>query len=313
MTPDLILSAAAVLTMDAARTVIPDGAMAIAQGAILATGPRAALLAAHPGVLHRAMPGHIVMPGLINAHAHSGMLRGTAEEMAVWDWLTWHINPMHRVPRAEVAEAASWLCYAESLLSGVTTVVDMWRYMEGAARAAEGLGNRLVAVPYVGARPDYAYFDTLDMNDALIEKRRRGGTGSRRRRWRTSSTPTRQDSGGPSTWRSGTGRGFHTHCSEAEIEVAEFLKRHGRRPMQVLDDLVFFETPRAMIAHAVWLNEAEVDLIARRPVSVAHNQVSNMKIASGIAPVAEFLAAGVPVGPQPTARRRTTTSTCSRR
>jgi 5-methylthioadenosine/S-adenosylhomocysteine deaminase len=92
------------------------------------------------------------------------------------------------------------------------------------------------------------------------------------------------------------GTGFHTHYSEAEIEVAEFLRRYGRRPMQVFDDLGFFETPRAMIAHAVWLDEAEIDLISRRPVSVAHNPVSNMKLASGIAPVAEFLAAGVPVG-----------------
>lgn len=298
MTPDLILSAAAVLTMDAARSVIADGAVAIGGGAILATGPRAALLAAHPGVLHRAMPGHVVMPGLINAHAHSGMLRGTAEHMPVWDWLTWHINPMHRVLRAEEAEAASWLCYAESLLSGVTTVVDMWRYMDGSARAAEGLGGRLVAVPYVGAHPDYDYFDTLDMNEALIETWH-GGAGGRVQVWVGLEHLFYADEAGQRraidmAIRHGTG--FHTHCSEAEIEVAEFLRRYGRRPMQALDDLGFFETPRAMIAHAVWLDEAEIDLISRRPVSVAHNPVSNMKLASGIAPVAEFLAAGVPVG-----------------
>ncbi|MFN6979777.1 MAG: amidohydrolase family protein, partial [Gemmobacter sp.] len=244
MTPDLILSAAAVIPMDAARTVIPDGAVAIAGGTIAAVGPRAALLAAHPGAAHRAMPGHVVMPGLINAHAHSGMLRGTAEHLPVWDWLTWHINPMHRVLRAEEAEAASYLCYAESLLAGTTTVVDMWRYMDGSARAAEVLGNRLVAVPYVGEHPDYDYFDTLDANEALIETWH-GGAGGRVNVWvglehlfyADEAAQVRAiDMAGKH------GTGFHTHCSEAEIEVAEFLTRYGKKPMQVLDDLGFFET-----------------------------------------------------------------------
>jgi 5-methylthioadenosine/S-adenosylhomocysteine deaminase len=92
------------------------------------------------------------------------------------------------------------------------------------------------------------------------------------------------------------GTGFHTHCSEAEIELAEFQRRYGKRPMFALQDLVFFETPRAMIAHGVWLDSSEIELIAKYPVSVAHNPVSNMKLASGIARVGEMLAAGVPVG-----------------
>ncbi len=166
---DLNLSAAAVLTMDAARRVIPDGALAIARGGIVAVGPRAAMLAAYPGAPHRAMPGRVVMPGPVNAHAHSGMLCSTAAHMAVWDWLTCHVNPMHRALRPEEAEAALYPAYAESLLSGVTTVVDMWRFMDGSARAAEVLGNRLVAAPHVVCHPDYDHFDTLDLNGAQIE------------------------------------------------------------------------------------------------------------------------------------------------
>ncbi|TIV76199.1 MAG: amidohydrolase, partial [Mesorhizobium sp.] len=92
------------------------------------------------------------------------------------------------------------------------------------------------------------------------------------------------------------GTGFHTHCSEAQIELAEFERRYGKRPMYVLDDLGFFETPLAMIAHGVWLDSAEIEFIAKRRVSVAHNPVSNMKLASGIALVGEMLAAGVAVG-----------------
>lgn len=296
--PDLILTAAALVTMDAALTVIPDGAVAIAGDTISGVGTRAALVAAHPGVRVRDLGQAVLMPGLINAHAHSGFLRGTAEHLPVWDWLTIHINPMHRMLRPEEAEAASYLCYAESLLAGTTTVVDMWRHMAGSARAAETLGNRLVAVPYVGAHPDYNYFDTLDMNEALIADWH-GQAGGRVNVWVGLEHPFYADAAGQRRaidLARAANTGFHTHCSEADIEAAEFRARHGRKPMQVLHDLGFFDCPRVMIAHAVWLDPEEVDLIARHPVSVAHNPVSNMKLASGIAPVADMLAQGVPVG-----------------
>lgn len=296
--PDLILSAAAILTMDPDNHVLTDGALALSGPTIAAVGPRAELIAAHPGVPARHMADCVLMPGLINAHAHSGFLRGTAEHLPVWDWLTEHINPMHRMLRPEEAEAASRLCYAESLLSGTTTVVDMWRFMDGSARAAEALGNRLVAVPYVGEHPDYDYFDRLDANEALIENWH-GGADGRVNVWVGLEHLFYADEAGQRraidmARRHGTG--FHTHCSEAEIEVDEFLRRYGKRPMQVLADLGVFDCPRTLIAHAVWLDRSEVELIAGHPVSVAHNPVSNMKLASGIAPVAEMLAAGVPVG-----------------
>lgn len=298
MTPDLILTADAVVTMDAALTVHSPGAVALSGAVITAVGPAETILAAHPGVKIKAMGRKVLMPGLINAHAHSGFLRGTAEHLPVWDWLTQHINPMHRMLRPEEAEAASYLCYAESLLSGTTTVVDMWRFMQGSARAAEILGNRLVAVPYVGEHPDYDYFDTLDMNEALIESWN-GKAGGRVSVWvglehlfyadekaQQRAIDLSKKHAVP----------FHTHCSEAEIELNEFKERYGKKPMEAFRDLGFFETPLAMFAHAVWLDPSEVELIAGYNVSVAHNPVSNMKLASGIAPVAEFLKAGVPVG-----------------
>jgi 5-methylthioadenosine/S-adenosylhomocysteine deaminase len=121
-------------------------------GRIIAVDRLDALRAGYPLVAVKRIENSVLMPGLVNAHAHSGFLRGTAEHLPVWDWLTLHINPMHRVLQPHEAEAASRLCYAESVLGGTTTVVDMWRYMNGSARAAEAIGNRLVAVPYVGER-----------------------------------------------------------------------------------------------------------------------------------------------------------------
>ena len=84
----------------------------------------------------------LLMPGLVNAHMHSGLLRGTAEGLPVWEWLQEFIDPMHRVLTPAEAETASYLCYAESLLAGTTSVVDMWRYMYGSAKAAAELGIR---------------------------------------------------------------------------------------------------------------------------------------------------------------------------
>lgn len=293
-----ILTADTLLTMDAANSVIPKGAVVIEDGRILAVGPLETVQADYPGWPVKRIENALLMPGLINAHAHSGFLRGTAEHLPVWDWLTIHINPMHRSLLPHEAEAASWLCYAESALAGTTTVVDMWRYMEGSARAAEGIGTRLVAVPYVGEHPDYNYFDTLDMNEAMIENWHRKANG-RINVWVGLEHLFYADEAGQRRAVEMAKRhktGFHTHCSEAEVEVGGFIDTYGKRPIHVLEDLGFFETPRTMLAHAVWLDEAEVELISKYNVSIAHNPVSNMKLASGIAPVADMLARGVPVG-----------------
>ncbi|MBP1860134.1 amidohydrolase family protein [Rhizobium herbae] len=297
-TDSIILAGDYLLTMDAANSVVPDGAVLIEDGRIAAVGTLAALQTVHAAVPVKQVANSVLMPGLVNAHAHSGFLRGTAEHLPVWDWLTLHINPMHRVLQRHEAEAASWLCYAESVLGGTTTVVDMWRFMDGSAKAAEAIGNRLVAVPYVGEHPEYNYFDTLDMNEALIETWHRKA-GGRVNVWVGLEHLFYADEAGQRraieiARKHGTG--FHTHCSEAEIELAEFQTRYGKRPMFVLEDLGFFEAPRTMIAHGVWLDAAEIELIANHRVSVAHNPVSNMKLASGIALVGDMLAAGIPVG-----------------
>jgi len=294
----LILGGDTLLTMDPENRVIADGALLIDDGRIAAIGPMAQIHTAHPTIPVKRIARSVLMPGLINAHAHSGLLRGTAEHLPVWDWLRVHIDPMHRVITAQEAELASWLCYAECALSGTTTVVDMWRFMQGSAKAAETVGVRLVAVPYVGEHPDYDYFETLNGNEALLE-RWHGKADGRINVWVGLEHPFYADAAGQrraidmaQAYRTG----LHTHCSESQIEIPEFAQRYGRRPMFALEDLGFFEAPHTLIAHAVWLDAAEIELIARHRVSVSHNPVSNMKLASGFAPVTEFLAAGIAVG-----------------
>jgi 5-methylthioadenosine/S-adenosylhomocysteine deaminase len=287
-----------VLTMDTANTVIPDGAVLVDGTRIAAVGDRAELLARDPAAGVRQLTGRLLLPGLVNTHSHSGLLRGTAEHLPVWEWLRVHIDPMHRVLRPEEAEAAAWLCYAESLLGGTTTIVDMWRYLDGAARAAAALGNRLVTVNYVGAHPDHDYFDTLDDNERML-RHWHGAADGRIDVWVGLEHPFYADAAGQRRaidMARGYETGLYTHCSESRIEPPEFERRYGKRPMFALEKLGFFTAPKAMIAHGVWLDSAEIALLARHRVSVAHNPVSNMKLASGMAPVEEYLEAGVDIG-----------------
>lgn len=298
MPASTLLLADAVVTMDAARTVIPDGAVVVTGDRIAGVGTAAELRLRFPEATETDLSGRLLMPGLVNTHSHSGLLRGTAEHLPVWEWLRVHIDPMHRVLTADEAEAASWLCYAESVLAGTTTVVDMWRFMDRSVAAAAGIGNRLVTVSYVGAHPDHDYFDSLDDNELLLQ-RCQGAADGRVNVWVGLEHVFYADDAGRRRavdMARDYDTGFYTHCSESEIELAEFDRRFGCRPMFALERLGFFGTPRTLLAHAVWLDDAEIEHLAQRGVGVAHNPVSNMKLASGIAPVAAMLDAGVAVG-----------------
>ncbi|SPK76162.1 5-methylthioadenosine/S-adenosylhomocysteine deaminase (plasmid) [Cupriavidus taiwanensis] len=297
--PEQILRADHLLTMDAHNTVLTDGAVAVgADGRIAAVGGAGEIAARFPGVPVRRLSNRLLMPGLVNTHCHSGLLRGTAEGLPVWQWLQQHIDPMHRVLSAEEAELASRLCYAEALLSGTTTVVDMWRHMAGSARAAAALGVRAVLVPYVAEHPEHDYFETLDSNEALIEQWH-GGAQGRIQVW---VGLEHMFYATPQAWRRCTEIsqrhqvGFHTHSNESRFDVEETLRRHGMRPVQALQEFGLLDAPRVLLAHAVWLDDDEIGILARRRAGVAHNPVSNMKLASGAAPVERMRAAGIAVG-----------------
>lgn len=278
--------------------VLTRGAVAIEGDSIVEVGLVDEVVTHHPGADRDDLGAVVLMPGLINAHHHSGMLRGTAESLPVWEWLRLHIDPMHRVLRADEAEASAWLCYAEGILGGTTTVVDMWRFMDGAARAAETLGNRLVSVNYTGHHPDYDYFDSLDDNERMLRDWT-GAAGGRIIPFVGLESPFYADEKGLAraiAMAKDYDTALYTHISESSIEVDEFDRRYGKRPMFALDSIGWFEAPRAVFAHAVWLDQAEIDFVKDLPVGISHNPVSNMKLASGMAPVADFLAAGIAVG-----------------
>lgn len=241
--------------------------------------------------------GCAVLPGLHNCHLHSGLLRGTAESMALWDWLKAYVDPAHRALTPDIAAAASLQCYAESVLAGTTSVMDMWRFMEGSAAAAGQVGLRATLVPYVADEAGYDYFESVESNRALLETTRTAFRG-RVRTWVGIEhlfycTPGCFDAAVALAAEFDTG--LHTHSSESIWEVQESLKRYGRRPIEVLHDRGVL-SERTVVAHCVWLDDREVALLARTGTGVAHCPCSNMKLSSGPARIGAMRSQGVVVG-----------------
>ncbi|MCU1454311.1 MAG: amidohydrolase [Acidimicrobiales bacterium] len=288
-----------VLPMSGPRRVLDPGSVLFDGTTVLAVGsveevdrdPRAA------GAEIVDASDHAVIPGLHNCHLHSGLLRGTAESLSLWDWLKTYVDPAHRALTPEIAEIASLHCYAESVLAGSTSVMDMWRFMEGSAASAETVGIRATLVPYVADSEGYDYFESIETNRALLESHRTAADG-RVRSWVGLEhlfycTPEAFKAAIDLADEFATG--IHTHSSESIWEVQESLKRFGRRPIEEFHHRGLL-SPRTVVAHCVWLDDHEIQVLAETGSTVAHCPCSNMKLSSGPARVDDMRSAGIAVG-----------------
>ncbi|MCI0556747.1 MAG: amidohydrolase family protein, partial [Anaerolineae bacterium] len=170
--------------------------------------------------------------------------------------------------------------------------------MHGSAKAADQLGIRAVLVPYVAEHPDHDYFETLNTNEALI-KQWHGGADGRVHVWvglehMFYATPEAYKRAIDISRHYQVG--FHTHSNESKFDVEETERRYNMRPVEALEKFGLLDAPRVLLAHCVWLSDREIEILAEHHVGVAHNPVSNMKLASGAARVEDLLAAGVAVG-----------------
>jgi 5-methylthioadenosine/S-adenosylhomocysteine deaminase len=291
-----------VLPMTGGTAVLDPGSVLIDGDTILAVGPVDAVdadpRAAPDGVEVVDATGHAVIPGLHNCHMHSGLLRGTAESLSLWDWLRTYVDPAHRALTPEIARAASQHCYAEGLLAGTTSVMDMWRFMDGSAAVAERLGIRATLVPYVA---DEAGYDYLVSTAAPGRVREAGGAPRARGRVRAwvglehLLYCTEACFAAAQALAEEFDTGLHTHSSETTWEIEQSLERWGLRPVELFKQRGILG-PRTVIAHCVWLDDPEIELLASTGTAVAHCPCSNMKLASGVARVADLRAAGVVVG-----------------
>jgi 5-methylthioadenosine/S-adenosylhomocysteine deaminase len=286
-----------VLPMEGRKVSFDPGSVLVVDGKIAAVGSVNDV--DHHPVAQYAQAvdatGQAVLPGFHNCHLHSGLLRGTAESMALWEWLENHVDPAHRALTPEIAEAASYMAYTEGLLGGTTSVLDMWRHMEGSARAADEIGIRATLAPYTADR--YNYFETLESNRRLLETHIVASDG----RVRTWVGLEHIFYCSPQMFRDAAAlaeefdTGIHTHSSETIWEVQECLKQFGCRPIEEFYNRGILG-PKTVVAHGVWLDDREVELLAQTGTSLTHCPCSNMKLASGAARIGHYRDRGVTLG-----------------
>jgi 5-methylthioadenosine/S-adenosylhomocysteine deaminase len=280
------------------RRLIDPGAVLFDGDSIVAVGDIDEV-AAHPlaaGAQVMDVTGRAVLPGLHNTHLHSGLLRGTAEDLGLLEWLATYVDPMHRAVTADIAEDASRLCYAEALLGGTTSVMDMWRHLDRVAGIADTLGLRATLVPYVCDGPGLDYFETLETNRELLEQ---VGTSGRVRAWvglEHLLYCTESAYSAAVALAEEFDTGIHTHSSEQLAEVNTVLAQFGRRPIHELAARGLLEGGRCVIAHCVQLDDTELDVLAATGSRIAHCPCSNLKLASGVARVPAMLERGIAVG-----------------
>jgi 5-methylthioadenosine/S-adenosylhomocysteine deaminase len=296
---DILVLGGIVITMDERRTILPDGALAIRGDAIIALGPRAPIAAAHHAATVVDATGCLVIPGLIDAHTHIPMtlFRGLADDLPLHTWLEQHVWPVkHRFINPETVRWASRLGVAELLRSGVTTLCDMYFYEDEVAAVVDELGMRGVLAN--------AHFD---VTDAAATDRALAEAEQLVARWRGHSRivpslgPHASYTVGPELYRR-----LHalaerldipvvTHLAETQEEDRDIRRRYGRSPVRHLANLGLVDA-RLVAAHCVWVDGEEIDLLAAARTGVVHNPRSNLKLASGVAPVPDMLRAGVLVG-----------------
>ncbi len=207
------------------------------------------------------------------------------------------MDPKHRVLTKDDAYAASLLCYSEMIRAGVTSVLDMYRFMDRCADAAEEVGIRAFLAPYVGGAPGFDYFEKLEDNVKLVENRH-GSANGRINVWfglEHLVYCTEETFRSAAEYARKYGVGIHTHGEESREMALKLTEKYGKRPTEVLNDYGILG-PKTVLAHCVWLTEAEIELLVNTGTSISHNPTSNMKLASGVCPVPELLRRGVNVG-----------------
>lgn len=289
-----------VLTMDGNNTVIDNGAVAIAGDTIVEVGEKDLLLARHPGAELLRLDRGLVMPGLINSHTHAAMacFRGLADDLPLWTWLSEYIFPVEATLGAEMVYHSALLSMAEMIRSGTTSFCDMYLFSRQVAQAAAASGMRawIGEVVYDFPSPCYGGVENgfALLEDLFAEYRHHPlismtvdphavYTCAPELLTRLKRVAERHDAL------------YVIHLSETRDEVAGCLERYGKTPVNHLEALGLLDS-QVVAAHGVVLSPEEIDLLARRGVHLAHCPESNMKLASGVAPVPALLAAGVSVG-----------------
>jgi len=301
ITVDLIVKGGTVITMDTARQVIEKGAVAVKAGRIVEVGPAGEVDRRYAARETIDATGRLVVPGLINGHTHIPMtlFRGLADDLDLQDWLTKYIFPAEaKNVTEEFVRAGTRLGLAEMIRGGTTTYCDMYYFEDAIADETAKAGVRGVLGETV---IDFPVADNKTNAEAMayVEKFVQ--------KWKGNElivpaiaphapyTVSEEHLKAIRAFSDRTGAPIVTHISETKREVDNSLKARGASPVDYLNRIGFL-SDHVIAAHMVWPSDGEIEILKRLGVGVVHNPQSNMKLASGVAPVPKMMTAGVRVG-----------------
>ena len=298
---EIILKNSILLTMDANLSLYEPGAIAIQGDHILAVGNEVDICEQYSSELTLDCQGKVLMPGLINAHTHAAMtlLRGLADDLRLDVWLMGYMMPVERqFVSSDFVRLGTKLACAEMIRSGVTCFADMYYFEDDAAQATADAGLRAVCAQTVLKFPGP---DARDYEEALDNTR------TFLKKWH--GHPLVQPAVGPHSpytctqdiLRSAASLAIEfdvpllIHLSETRQEVENSRKEHGMPVIPYVKKQDVFDA-KVLAAHCVHVDEGEIKTLLHHEVGVAHNPSSNLKLASGFAPISKMLEAGLKVG-----------------
>ncbi len=298
---DLIVAGGTVVTMDSGRRLIEDGDVAIRGDSIVAVGARTDVESRFAAARKIDARGKIVMPGLINSHAHAAMslFRGIADDLSLDDWLRKYIFPAEaRNDTEDFVACGTKLSLLEMIRGGITTYADMYYFEDAVARVTKDAGMRGVLGETIldFPAPDNK---TLDAAYAYTQKFLDHWKGDplivaavAPHSIYTCSEKTLVDSAALARK---NGAPILIHIAEAPFELEQSLTQHGLTPVAYLGKIGVLG-PDVIGAHCIHVDSADIVTLAQFGVGCSHNPSSNMKTAAGVMPVIEMRAAGVPIG-----------------
>lgn len=242
--------------------------------------------------------GKLATPGMVNTHGHVSMtlLRSYADDMALMDWLQNKIWPIEEKMNANDIYWGAMVGIAEMLKGGTTCFADMYAFMDDVARACNDTGIRAnLCRGLIGVSPEKDI--KLAENNELVEKWQGYDNGRIRVTYGPHATYTCPTDYLEKVIKAASEHNaeIQMHLCETKIEVEMCLKEHGMTPIQYVNKLGLFENG-TIAAHCVHLTDEDIEIMAQKNVRVAHNPQSNLKLASGIAPISKLLANGICVG-----------------
>ena len=297
----LVVLGRSVVTENAQGLVLSPGAVAIDGQLIVDVGPPADILAKYAAQDVLDVSDQIVLPGLINTHTHAPMVlyRGLADDLALMDWLQKYIFPAEaKTVSPAFVRTGTRLAALEMIESGTTTYADMYYFEEEIARVTREaglrgvLGQTIIRFPVADAKTPAeslaraeAFIKEFSGDPLIVPAVAPHAMYTLGQDALTASAALARRYGVP----------VLIHLAETEDEEQQSQAAHGRSPTAYLESIGFWG-PRTVAAHGVWVTDEDIATLARHGVAVSHNPESNMKLASGVAPVTKMQAAGLTLG-----------------